>query len=156
MVPPFALVPVKIFMRTIPDGIHARVFAALFNHALRGQNIASRFVEVEGKSILLHVKDVPSWLHFRFERDGLTYNPDGRPDVVIAGDLGNFLKLARRDEDPDTLFFTRQLNIEGETETGLHVKNLLDSLEFDLDVHIDTVLPPRLAEIARRFVHLVR
>jgi len=35
-----------------------------------------------------------------------------------------------REEDPDTLFFKRKLQIEGDTELGLITKNLLDSVEW--------------------------
>jgi predicted lipid carrier protein YhbT len=35
-----------------------------------------------------------------------------------------------REEDPDTLFFNRKLIIEGDTELGLIVKNLLDSVDW--------------------------
>jgi predicted lipid carrier protein YhbT len=35
-----------------------------------------------------------------------------------------------RQEDPDTLFFNRTLDIEGDTELGLIVKNMLDAVEW--------------------------
>lgn len=151
-----ALFPLRMFLFTVPDSVHSCVLAAIFNHVIRGQNITSRFVEIEGKRVALHVKDVPCRLHFLFKAAGLEPDLQYRPDVIIAGNLKDFLKLASRKEDPDTLFFTRQLDIEGETETGLHVKNLLDSLEFDLDAHLETVLPSPVAEIAIRFIDLVR
>ena len=62
--------------------------------------------------------------------------------------FATMLLLATRREDPDTLFFNRRLNIEGDTETGLHVKNLLDSLEYDVQSHFDAVLGPRLGRLA--------
>lgn len=52
----------------------------------------------------------------------------GRADVTIRAKLDDYLALALRREDPDTLFFTRRLAIEGDTETGLAVKNALDAL----------------------------
>jgi len=54
------------------------------------------------------------------------------PDVIISGNAKSFVLLASRQEDPDTLFFQRKLSIEGNTELGLEVKNLLDSVELDL------------------------
>lgn len=39
--------------------------------------------------------------------------------------------IAARKEDPDTLFFQRRLRIEGDTELGLYVKNLMDSIDLD-------------------------
>ena len=40
------------------------------------------------------------------------------------------MRLAQRQEDPDTLFFSRRLAMEGDTELGLVVKNALDALEL--------------------------
>ena len=39
--------------------------------------------------------------------------------------------IAARKEDPDTLFFQRRLRIEGDTELGLYVKNLMDAIDLD-------------------------
>jgi O2-independent ubiquinone biosynthesis accessory factor UbiT len=50
-------------------------------------------------------------------------------DVTIRGQSYAFLIMASRLEDPDTLFFQRQLVIEGDTELGLGVKNFLDGLD---------------------------
>ena len=52
-------------------------------------------------------------------------------DDEFQGDSKAFLKLASQEEDPDTLFFQRSLMIEDDTELGLGVKNLLDSLEME-------------------------
>jgi len=53
------------------------------------------------------------------------------PDVTISGNSGGFVLLASRREDPDTLFFQRRLVVEGDTELGLHVKNLIDSIDLE-------------------------
>lgn len=55
----------------------------------------------------------------------------GHAAVTIAGGVREFLLLASRREDPDTLFFERRLTVEGDTELGLLVKNLLDSIDLD-------------------------
>lgn len=39
--------------------------------------------------------------------------------------------LTLRLEDPDTLFFNRRLLIEGDTDLGLRVKNMLDGVELE-------------------------
>ncbi|SFN35373.1 ubiquinone anaerobic biosynthesis accessory factor UbiT [Xenorhabdus japonica] len=45
--------------------------------------------------------------------------------------FNNFILIAARKEDPDALFFQRHLQVEGNTELGLHVKNLMDSIELE-------------------------
>ncbi len=52
-------------------------------------------------------------------------------EVTISGNWREFLLLASRREDPDTLFFRRRLQIDGDTELGLAVKNMIDSLDSD-------------------------
>lgn len=64
-------------------------------------------------------------------------------DLTISASAHDFLRLAQRQEDPDTLFFSRRLAMEGDTELGLMIKNTLDALElpaFDLQ----QLKPPRL------------
>jgi predicted lipid carrier protein YhbT len=45
--------------------------------------------------------------------------------------LFDFVLLATRQADPDTLFFQRRIRIEGDTELGLGVKNTMDSMDWD-------------------------
>ncbi|TGX52017.1 sterol-binding protein [Marinobacter orientalis] len=55
---------------------------------------------------------------------------EGPGEATIRGSVSAFKTLAERRQDPDQLFFQRRLVIEGDTELGLGVKNLLDSLEW--------------------------
>lgn len=57
---------------------------------------------------------------------------EGSGEATIRGSLSAFKTLAERTQDPDQLFFQRRLVIEGETELGLGIKNLLDSLDWSL------------------------
>lgn len=50
-------------------------------------------------------------------------------DVWFRGDANDLLLVAARRLDPDTLFFQRRLVIEGDTELGLEVKNLMDAID---------------------------
>lgn len=56
--------------------------------------------------------------------------PQLSSDATIKGELSDFICLATRSEDPDTLFFQRRLCMEGDTELGLETKNLIDSVDF--------------------------
>jgi O2-independent ubiquinone biosynthesis accessory factor UbiT len=49
--------------------------------------------------------------------------------VTIRGRSVDFLAMAAKLEDPDTLFFQRRLVIEGDTELGLEAKNFLYGLD---------------------------
>ncbi|MDH4325901.1 MAG: SCP2 sterol-binding domain-containing protein [Betaproteobacteria bacterium] len=65
----------------------------------------------------------------QFTLDAIGLRPAfGKPDVTVRASLGDYFALALRREDPDTLFFTRRLVIEGDTGLGLEIKNALDAL----------------------------
>ena len=51
-------------------------------------------------------------------------------DVTLSATAHDFLLLAQRQQDPDTLFFSRRLSMQGDTELGLVVKNALDAMEL--------------------------
>lgn len=51
-------------------------------------------------------------------------------DLTLSATAHDFLLLAQRKQDPDTLFFSRRLSMEGDTELGLVVKNALDAIEL--------------------------
>jgi predicted lipid carrier protein YhbT len=86
---------------------------------------------MQGRSFRIHVKDAR--LSFDFSWNGTRFVPlprQAQPDLTISASGPDFLKMARREEDPDTLFFSRRLSMEGDTELGLVVKNTLDALEL--------------------------
>ena len=79
----------------------------------------------------IHLRDAR--LAFDFTWTGSRFAPlprQARTDLTISASGPDFLRMARREEDPDTLFFGRRLGMEGDTELGLVVKNTLDALEL--------------------------
>nr|MBA2815962.1 putative protease YhbU precursor [Candidatus Pantoea persica] len=56
---------------------------------------------------------------------------DAEADVWFRGNANDLLLVAARNVDPDMLFFQLLLVIEGDTELGLEVKNLMDALELE-------------------------
>jgi len=64
-----------------------------------------------------------------------------RPRPAFASNLAAYLQLLARQEDPDTLFFNRELEITGDTELGLLLKNMLDAVEWPMLPRLP--LPPR-------------
>jgi predicted lipid carrier protein YhbT len=84
-----------------------------------------------GKKLRLRVADARWTFDFewRDQRFSACQNP-GAADLTIAASAYDFVLLARRQEDPDTLFFSRRLCMEGDTELGLLVKNTIDAIEL--------------------------
>lgn len=87
---------------------------------------------LSGRRLRIRVMDLGLEWSLTLDGDRLRLLDPGLPaDASIGGRTRDLLLLASRHEDPDTLFFQRRLIIEGDTEFGLQVKNLLDSLELD-------------------------
>jgi predicted lipid carrier protein YhbT len=98
-----------------------------------------------GRRYAIRVKDLGLSLRFTLTRRG--FAPDsGTPDLTVSATARDFLLLLGRREDPDTLFFSRRLLSEGDTELGLVVKNLLDALDPE---DVLRRLPMPLARMAR-------
>ncbi len=87
---------------------------------------------LNGRYIAIDISDLKVQFLLTFDKNTLLLvNTEREPEVTIRGELKEFIHLAARNEDPDTLFFQRRLSIEGDTELGLTVKNLIDSIDFD-------------------------
>lgn len=84
-----------------------------------------------GRRFSLVVRDLGLVVHFDGTPTGFRpARPPYDPELTISASLRDFIALGLREEDPDTLFFARRLLIEGDTELGLTVKNLLDSIDW--------------------------
>jgi predicted lipid carrier protein YhbT len=150
------LKPLSLLLRTLPNGLHSELISRLLSHLLKGQYMAEQLVDLDGKRLGIGINDTRTELLFRIEGKRIVRQPPqpNAPswDVRISGNLADFWLLASRKEDPDTLFFNRTLAIEGETEAGLYLKNLLDALEFDSQAHLDAVLGKRLGAMAGKLL----
>jgi O2-independent ubiquinone biosynthesis accessory factor UbiT len=115
----------------LPQWPPAAALAAALTLAL------GRLIEVEplrplcGKRLELRVIDAGLRLRLTFTGGAFVPVFDAQnADVVISATAYDFLLLARRKVDPDSLFFRRRLIMEGDTELGLLVKNTLDAIDF--------------------------
>lgn len=103
------------------------------------------------KRLRIQVRDARVTLDFTWT--GGAFAPRARhvqTDLCISASAHDFLRLAQRHDDPDTLFFNRRLSMEGDTELGLVVKNTLDALELpvlDLQQWAPRQLLARLAAL---------
>lgn len=87
------------------------------------------FEMLYGRWLKLEIRDLTLTWYLSATPSGLQLAAQAPAEGAISGDWRDFLLLASRQEDPDTLFFRRRLTIEGDTELCLGVKNLIDSLD---------------------------
>ena len=133
-VPKFTL---PFFVSTIgqklPQWPHAVALAGAFNLALKAGLFPEDSLSImAGRTLLIEVQDAGARMCVRY-RSGLFHPVFVLPeaaDVTIRASLSAFLQLISRQEDPDTLFFNRELSIEGDTELGLVTKNMLDAIDW--------------------------
>ena len=117
----------------LPQWPHALALSTGLNAVIKMKLLPDDSLELlEGRTFLIDVLDTGGRASFTF-RGGLfrpLYKAIETPDLAFRANLSAFLQLAARQEDPDTLFFNRTLSIEGDTELGLIVKNMLDAMEW--------------------------
>lgn len=143
----FALKPLHHFLRFVPDKIHTKLISRFGGHLMQGQAITSRLDDMEGKRLQLTITDTKNCLKFVIRNNALVDDTNTKTvaDVNIQGTLKTFLLLATGNEDPDSLFFSRDLSLEGNTEDGLYIKNLIDAMDFDTTVYLKSILGQSLA-----------
>lgn len=123
--------PVASVLERLPPYPAALVLATGLNAVLAAKIPADVAVLLEGRKLRLHVRDARVQLDFTWR--GRRFHPLPRqqaPDLTVSASGPDLLLMAQRREDPDTLFFSRRLSLEGDTELGLVVKNTLDALEL--------------------------
>ena len=119
--------------RLLPPGFHSQVLSLLLNRALQESLRNGELWFLENRVLQVEVTDLALDYRLTLESGRLAAASAGRtPDVRFGGAAREFLSLALNREDPDTLFFQRRLQLEGDTELGLEVKNFLYSLEGGL------------------------
>lgn len=119
---PVSLAPF-ILQRLVLEAALKHVFA----EAIRDGD----FDFLSNKHLKVEIRDVNLHWYFGFNGRHVTVTRHARADATISGELREFLLLVSRREDPDTLFFQRRLQINGDTELGLEAKNILDTIDLD-------------------------
>ena len=126
--------PVGALLARLPAYPGSLLLVTALNLAL------SRHLPADVGRLLLHkrmrVQVRDARVAFDFAWTGDRFAPHAPPvapavaDVTLSATAHDFLLLAQRQQDPDTLFFSRRLSMQGDTELGLVVKNALDAIEL--------------------------
>lgn len=87
---------------------------------------------LEGRILAIRIVDPDIRLRFTLAQGRIRSADAGLPDVTITAAADDLLLLVAQRADPDTLFFHRRLRIAGDTELGLAVKNVLDTIDLSV------------------------
>ena len=130
-VAPTALPPLLAMLgRRLPAYPGSLLCVAALNLVLRPHLPQDVRASLLDRRLRVRVGDAGVAFDFSWRERGFTALPAGAgADLEIGADLRDFIALAKREQDPDTLFFARRLSMEGDTELGLLVKNTLDAIE---------------------------
>ena len=140
------LLPIIPF--TVKESLLLKILNTIFNEAISEGD----FNCLENKWLKISVTDLELnwWLSVKNKQLIVsTKQISHKEDVSFSAKGGDLLLIAGRKQDPDTLFFQRRLSIEGDTELGLEVKNLIDAIELEQ-------LPCSLHKIVTNFANLLQ
>jgi len=122
--PALSLIPFSLQIKVMLPALHS-----IFKEAIEEGD----FEFLQGKWLKISITDLNlHWLiSFNGEQLIMTEPHHQNENVSFSATGDDLLLIAGRKQDPDTLFFQRRLKIEGDTELGLEVKNLIDAIELD-------------------------
>jgi len=124
--------PLALPLALIPIRLNSTILVRILNRLFAPELDDGELDFLTGKQMLITIADARLSYRITLKNGSLAAIGDARPDdLSIEGNVYDFLLLATRREDTDTLFFNRRLKLGGNTELGLYVKNFLDGLEIE-------------------------
>ncbi|MGC9551598.1 ubiquinone anaerobic biosynthesis accessory factor UbiT, partial [Vibrio metoecus] len=142
---PIHLLPQNVQKKALLDAM-----GLVFREALQDGD----FEFLEEKWLKVEVKDMDLRWFISYQNEQLVVaDAPVQEDVSFSGSLNDLVLIAGRKEDPDTLFFQRRLSIEGDTELGLEVKNLMDSVDLQQLPKPLQILLQQLADFVHKVMH---
>jgi O2-independent ubiquinone biosynthesis accessory factor UbiT len=132
----------------------ARPGSVLFAHGLNGTlgGLLPEDLRRLLRNKRINISVIDACLSFQFIWNGKRFigcDGEATPDLSIRASIYDFVQLARRQEDPDTLFFSRRLVMEGDTELALAVKNMLDAIDAPI-FSIEKLMPESVLQSIRQ------
>lgn len=152
-----------MLLRPLPARLlRAPARAALRAVMRRYPGVGERLADLKGRTLLLDPTDLPVLVLLRFEADGPALDvlepAEGEPaaaDAVVHGPLHTLIDLLEGRVDGDALFFARRLEVEGDMEVVVALRNALDGAAIDLGDALAALFGP-LERPARRAARSAR
>ena len=120
-------------LKLIPSPVHSIALTTALNVLFAARIREGELDFLRDRVLLIQVRDAKMEYRIRFA------GPAGfvpgmamqAPDLTLSSTIYDFLALATRREDSDTLFFNRRVVMEGDTALGLELKNWLDGMDLE-------------------------
>lgn len=120
----------RLPIKCTPFALQRRVIEQVLRWQFREALAEGDLAFLSGRWLKIDVSDMALQWYMTVDDNRLKVSRQARADVSFSGNANDLILIAARKEDPDTLFFQRRLRIEGDTELGLYVKNLMDSIDL--------------------------
>ena len=121
-------IPLKI----LPSTVHSRLMVKFLNLLLTEPILDGELDFLNNKKLSIKVCDADvTYLISLKNKKLVAINSGSKNDIELQANIYDYLQLAARQEDPDTLVFQRKLIMQGNTELGLQLKNFLDGLDLE-------------------------
>ncbi|PVF12531.1 SCP2 domain-containing protein [Yersinia pestis] len=118
-------------LKVTPFALQRQVLEHVLGWQFRQALLDGELAFLESRWLKIEVRDLALQWFVTVENGKLLVSQQADADVSFSGDANDLILIAARKEDPDTLFFQRRLRIEGDTELGLYVKNLMDAIDLE-------------------------
>jgi len=147
--------PLSLPLKILPSFVHNKVLVTTLNKIFATELKEGELDFLQGKIVHISIED--GGVDYRFTLSGdklIAADKNATADLILQGTIYNYLLLASRQEDTDTLFFSRRLRMQGDTELGLYVKNFLDGMDMDshkVPSYLKSVLQKSLPVYERLF-----
>lgn len=121
----------RVPMQFTPFALKKVALQQLLNAQFRHALAEGELDFLQGRRLGIDIHDIALRWTVTLENERLQISDGEEADVWFRGNANDLVLVAARKVDPDTLFFQRRLVIEGDTELGLEVKNLMDAIELE-------------------------
>lgn len=139
-------------LSVVPFVLKAKVITELLSVLMKEQMEDEELGFLADRWVAIKVTDFNLNFEVSYDKKWIVREPFDA-DVTFSANSVALIQVAAGIEDPDTLFFQRQLCIEGDTELGLEVKNLLLAIELD---QLPTLMRKSVEQLARAVATLQR
>ncbi len=128
LLPKLLTLPFKLF----PSTVHSNILVSFLNLILKNQVLDGDLDFLNNRRLRINVRDLNISYNISLKKNRLiSISGNNESDIKIQANIYDFLQLAARQQDPDTLVFQRRLIMQGNTELGLELKNFLDGLDLE-------------------------
>lgn len=123
--------PIRTLISHLPSRPPMWIACQVLNTVAKPTQHPDVWQPLQDKFFCIHVIDFNLKAYLSLTPKGFIACPaPAHSDLCFSASAADFYRLACRQEDADTLFFSRRLWIEGDTELGLIAKNTFDSLDL--------------------------